>query len=138
MNRAQLVAAFGDPTEFVTSPLYRALSRAVAADDGLLDLAGRGRPGQYPTFLFFGAVHYLLLAGAEHPLARFYPSVAGSRALPPGDPAAGPALVSFCREFEAELTGQISTRLVQTRSSARSRCGSGWPRSPASSAGLST
>jgi len=114
MNRAQLAAAFGDPTEFVTSPLYRALSRAVAADDGLLDLAGRGRPGQYPTFLFFGAVHHLLLAGAEHPLARFYPSVAGSRALPPDDPAAGPALVAFCREFEAELTGQISTRLVQT------------------------
>ncbi|HEU5421082.1 MAG TPA: DUF2332 domain-containing protein [Streptosporangiaceae bacterium] len=114
MNREQLADAFRDPTEFVTSPLYRALSRAVAADDGLLDLAGRGRPGQYPTFLFFGAVHHLLLGGAGHPLARFYPSLAGSRALSPDDPAAGQALVSFCREFEPELTKTISTRLVQT------------------------
>ena len=114
MDREKLRQAFEQPREFTTSPLYRALSRTVAGDDGLLELAGRGRPGQYPTFLFFGAVHHLLLAGAGHPLARFYPSVAGQQALPPGHPSAGPALVSFCREFEAGLTERISTRLVQT------------------------
>ncbi|HEY1640538.1 MAG TPA: DUF2332 domain-containing protein [Streptosporangiaceae bacterium] len=120
MDREQLRRAFTEPGEFTTSPLYRALSRAVAADNGLLELAGRGRPGQYPTFLFFGAVHHLLLDGAEHPLARFYPSVAGELALPPDDPAAGPALVSFCREFGAGLTERISTRLVQTNQVQRS------------------
>src|SRR5258708_24866407 len=84
VDREQVRAAFEDPKEFTTSPLYRCLSRTVAATGQLLDLAGQGRPGQYPTFLFFGAVHLLLLAGTDHPLARFYPSIAGQRTLPPG------------------------------------------------------
>ena len=112
MDREQLRGAFEDPAPFTTSPLYRTLSQTVADHDPLLDLASRGRPGQYPTFLFFGAVHHLLLGGAKHPLACFYPSVAGGAALPPAD--AGPALVSFCKEFEAELGETISSRLVQT------------------------
>jgi hypothetical protein len=111
-DREQVRAAFEDPAEFTTSPLYRCLSHTVARTDALLDLACLGQPGQYPTFLFFGAVHLLLLAGADHPLARFYPSVAGERALPPE--GAGPALVSFCREHAAELAAAIGTRLVQT------------------------
>ena len=111
-DRETVRRAFQHPGEFTTSPLYRALSRTVAAHDQLLDLAARGRPGQYPTFLFFGAVHLLLLRGAGHPLARFYPSIAGRRALPPGE--AGPALVSFGRMFETELGEIISSRLVQT------------------------
>src|SRR4029077_2423091 len=97
---------------FTPSPWSRCLSRTVAATGQLLDLACQGRPGQYPTFLFFGAVHLLLLAGTEHPLARFYPSLAGERALPPE--GAGPALVSFGRDHAAELAETIRTRLVQT------------------------
>ena len=112
MDRDQLRGAFEDPAPFTTSPLYRSLSQAVADHDALLDLASRGRPGQYPTFLFFGAVHHLPLCGADHPLARFYPSIAGGAALPPAD--AGSALVSFCTEFAAELAETISSRLVQT------------------------
>ena len=68
--RGQVRRAFETPSEFASSPLYRALSRTVAAEDGLLDLASRGRHGQYPTFLFFGAVHYLLLSGVEDPSRR--------------------------------------------------------------------
>jgi len=112
VDREQVRAAFADPREFTTSPLYRCLSRTVAATGQLLDLACQGRPGQYPTFLFFGALHLLLLAGTEHPLARFYPSLAGERALPPE--GAGPALVSFGRDHAAELAETIRTRLVQT------------------------
>ena len=112
MDREQVRAAFADSREFTTSPLYRCLSRTVAATGQLLDLACQGRPGQYPTFLFFGAVHLLLLAGTEHPLARFYPSIAGERALPPE--GAGPALVSFGRDHAAELAETIGARLVQT------------------------
>ena len=112
MDREQVRAAFANPKEFTTSPLYRCLSPTVAATGPLLDLACQGRPGQYPTFLFFGAVHLLLLAGTDHPLARFYPSIAGERALPPEH--AGPALVSFGREHAAELAETIRTRLVQT------------------------
>ena len=112
LSRAELRRAFAGQSEFAASPLYCALSPVVAGNDRLLDLAARGRPGQYPTFLFFGAVHQLLLGGADHPLAEFYPSVAGPDARPPAQ--AGPALVSFCAAYEAELTEIISTRLVQT------------------------
>jgi hypothetical protein len=111
-RRERVRAAFAAPDEFTSSPLYRALSRTVAAEDDLLDLASRGRPGQYPTFLFFGAVHHLLLSGVDHPLAAFFPSVAGDATRPAED--AGPALVDFCRTYEAELTEVIGTRLVQT------------------------
>jgi hypothetical protein len=112
IDRERARAAFSRPTEFTTSPLYRSLSQTVAASESLLRLASLGQPGQYPTFLFFGAVHLLLLAGADHPLARYYPSIAGDQALPPD--GAGPALISFGAQFEAELGETISTRLVQT------------------------
>ena len=112
LDRQKLRQAFEDPAEFTTSPLYRALSRTVAVHDELIDLAARGRPGQYPTFLFFGAVHHLLLRRADHALGRFFPSIAGAQALPAVD--AGPALVSFCEAFGPELAETISTRLVQT------------------------
>jgi hypothetical protein len=119
MEREKVRAAFANPREFTTSPLYRQLSRTVAATDRLLGLACLGRPGQYPTFLFFGAVHRLLLAGADHPLAKFFPSVTGDAARRPGEDA-GHALVSFCAQFEAELAETISTRLVQTNHVQRS------------------
>ncbi|GAA1259107.1 DUF2332 domain-containing protein [Kitasatospora nipponensis] len=112
--RQRLRQAFTDPREFTSSPLYRALSRTVAGEDRLLELAGRGRPGQYPTFLFFAAVHHLLLTGTRHPLAAFYPSLVGEgRQAAPGQEA-GAALIAFCAEHEQALTEVISTRLVQT------------------------
>jgi hypothetical protein len=111
IDRAVVRRAFDRPREFTSSPLYRALSRTVVDDERLLDLASRGTAGQYPTFLFFGAIHLLLLAGVDHPLARFYPSVVAGAAPPDG---AGPALVSFCTAYEERLSELISTRLVQT------------------------
>ena len=69
MDREQVRAAFEDPKELHDfARLHRRrLSRTAAATGQLLDLACRGRPGQYPTFLFFGAVHLLLLAGGGSP-----------------------------------------------------------------------
>src|SRR5687767_10916983 len=109
---AVVAQRFAHTPEFASSPLYRSLARTVAGNTALLRLAARGRPGQYPTFLFFGAVHALLLAGADHELARFYPSIAGADARPPEQ--AGPALIDFCAAFESELAAVIETRLVQT------------------------
>jgi hypothetical protein len=54
----------------------------------------------------------VLLAGAKHELARYYPSIVGAAALPPE--GAGPALHDFCEGFAPELTALIETRLVQT------------------------
>ncbi|HEY8599523.1 MAG TPA: DUF2332 domain-containing protein [Thermomicrobiales bacterium] len=109
---ADVARKFTHTPEFASSPLYRALSRTVADNPDLLRLAARGRPGQYPTILFFGVVHALLLAGADHELARYYPSLVGAAALPPD--GAGPALVDFCATFAPALTALIETRLVQT------------------------
>lgn len=107
-----LAERFADPREFGSSPLYRALAQTVARDERLLRLAARGQPGQHPSLLLFGAVHALLLAGRDHDLARFFPSIVGAEARSPDE--AGPFLVDFCAAHEAELGHLVETRLVQT------------------------
>lgn len=97
---------------FDTSPLYQALCLAVASDRELLELLRRRRPGQQPSFLLFGAVHRLLLGGAEHRLRGYYPSLAGGAALDPAQ--AGPAFLDFCRQHRAPLAELITSRLVQS------------------------
>jgi hypothetical protein len=109
---AAVAARFADPREFGSSPLYRALAQTVARTPTLVRLAARGRLGQHPAFLLFGAVHALLLAGADHHLARYFPSMVGTAARPPDE--AGSALVDFCATHEAELARLVESRLVQT------------------------
>jgi hypothetical protein len=111
---------FAHAPEFASSPLYTALGATVAEEPSLLRLAARRRPGQHPTFLFFGAVHALLLGGAQHELARFYPSVVGAQQAQAPSARAGAALLSFAARHEAELARLIETRLVQTNSVKRS------------------
>jgi hypothetical protein len=102
----------GGPAIFTTSPLYRGLCPVVADDPPTLDLLTKRRAGQQASYLFFGVVHHLLLAGAPHPLRTFYPSVVGEAARDPA--GAGPVLIDFCRLYRDELVGLIRTRLVQT------------------------
>jgi hypothetical protein len=97
---------------FISSPLYRSLCRTVAGDRSVLELLVERQPGQQPSFLLFGAVHYLLLGGAAHPLGAYYPSLHGAAAADPS--GAGPALLDFCRAYRDELAALIRTRLVQT------------------------
>jgi hypothetical protein len=115
---SELKQQFTVAPEFARSPLYTALARHVAEDDSLLRLVVRCRGGQYPTFLFFAAIHYLLLGGIKSDLAAFYPSVVGETARAPED--AGPAFVSFCRDHEDEIGALLETRLVQTNAVQRS------------------
>ncbi len=100
--------------EFPTSPLYRALRPVVAEQPAILEMLTHRRAGQQAPYLFFGAVHQLVLGGADHPLREFFPSVVGEEAR--SAEAAGPALVDFCDVFRAELDELIRTRLVQTNS----------------------
>ena len=109
---AAVRAAFVDPEEFWSSPLYRHLSAVVASDPYLIELAAHAREGQVPTFAFFGAVHALLLGGAEHPLADHYPSLRGDGARSPD--GSGAALQSFAHVHESDIVEIVSTRLVQT------------------------
>ena len=64
--------------ETATSPLYNRFCRRIADDPEVLAIAAHAMPGQPTPNMLFGAVHYLLLKDASHPLAAFYPDLAGS------------------------------------------------------------
>ncbi len=99
------------------SPLYERLAHGVAEDSDLLALAAKGRPEQPAPNLLFASVHLLLLDGARHELAGFYPSVTASPVR--GDPL--PAFRDFCREHADAITGMLHERRVQTN--VVERCG---------------
>lgn len=100
-----------------SSPLYATVARRIADDPRVMRLAHRRQPKQPPSNMLFGAVQYLLLAGADHPLREFYPSVGGHR---PAEQAY-PVFSDFCREFESQIVELVATRRVQTNEVGR--CG---------------
>ena len=118
LDRDTLIARFarGDAW-FDTSPLYRVLSRTVAADDDLLELAAEARPGQQPANMLMAATHLLVLKNPELPFARFFPSVRGDDAEPPEGAAA--EFSAFCAEHREEITTILHERLVQTNAPGR-------------------
>lgn len=104
--------------------MYRDLSLAAAASDDLLGLLALARPGQHRPVLLLAAVHHLLLGGADHPLAAFYPTVTG-RPVPPGDPV--PAFLDFCARHRDGLARLVATRSTQTNEVNRSvAVAAGW------------
>lgn len=98
------------------SPLYADLAERIAADSALLDLAARTRAGQPPANMLLGAVHELLLRGAQHPLAGYYPSLGGAGR--PGA-AAFAAFRDFCLGHAGPLGELLATRLTQTNETRR-------------------
>ncbi len=105
-----------------SSPLYAALSSAVANHPEVMQLAAGGQDRQPPPNLLFGAIHYLLLGGARHALAGFYPSI-GGRKFATAEAACGawPAFADFCRTFAGEIAALVASRRVQTNEVGR--CG---------------
>jgi len=98
-------------------PLYAALSARVAEDEAIRVMARGGHPQHPPANLLFGAVHYLLLCGEDHPLRAFYQTVGGTR--PAGE--AWPVFRDFCATHEYAIRQLVTTRLVQTNEVGR--CG---------------
>ena len=115
MPRTDRLAAWVEES-LADSPLYLQLGRVVVGDPYLLDLAAHALAGQPPLLPLFAAVHYLLLARPDHPLAGYYPSVGGGSA--PGEEV-GVVFSDFCRGNRSELLDLVSTRLVQTNEVAR-------------------
>lgn len=97
------------------SPLYERLSLGIARDPDLLAIAAHAAPGQPVPNLLFGAVHYLLLRGAQHPLRAFFPDLPDQN--DDGDPS--PAFRAFGLEHAVEIERLLETRLVQTAHVAR-------------------
>ncbi|MFT4109465.1 DUF2332 domain-containing protein [Propionicimonas sp.] len=73
-------------------------------------------PARVPVNLF-AAVHYLLLADRDAPLARFYPNLAGAT-VATGDPV--PAFLAYCDDHAEEIRRLVATRLPQTNETGRS------------------
>jgi hypothetical protein len=93
------------------SPLYSALSEAIAGDPDLLALTDEMLERQPPANVLLAAVHYLILRGAEHPLRDYYPTVGGTRGVDGGEFA---VFADFCREHRAPLIPLLRSGRVQT------------------------
>ena len=99
------------------SPLYERFSLGIADDEAIQRLASRRRGGQPAANLIFGAVHYLLLGGAQHALRDYYPSLGGTR---PADDEAFALFRSFCLANEAEIAAIVAKRVTNTNEVGRS------------------
>jgi hypothetical protein len=98
------------------SPLYELLAQRTAEDAELLALAAEAQPGQPAPNMLFAAAHDLLLRGAAHPAAAYYPTVGGAGA--PG-PAAFAAFRDLCLGRREEVRALLHTRRTQTNETRR-------------------
>jgi len=93
------------------SPLYHSLSTRLAEDLELLAIAAKASEKNALPNLFFAAVHLLLLNGAHHQLAAFYPSLNNSSQH---YDYVYPYFRSFVTEHQEEIREIIMTHSVQT------------------------
>src|SRR3569832_704106 len=118
LERQMLIRRFaGGDVWFASAPLYQALSRTVAGDEALLDLAAQARPGQQPANMLMAAVHLLVLENPELPFARFFASVRGDDVASPRD--AGREFGAFCAQHREAIAKTLRERLAQTNAPGR-------------------
>jgi hypothetical protein len=118
VSRAEEFVEYGDWAS-EQSRLYERLSHRVATDDRLLALTEAIPDTQPAPNALFGAVHDLLLAGADGALADFYGTVTDDPADPDErDPF--PAFRAFCLANEGAIRNRLTSRLVQTNAVGRS------------------
>lgn len=112
--------AFGQSAERDGGTTYGAICRGVAADPALLDLLAGTPEAQRRPNLLLAAVHFLLLGGTEHPLARHYDSVQFFRTGVPVQETAAEStgvaadFADFCLTHRAALLPLLATRSTQT------------------------
>jgi hypothetical protein len=108
---------FIEDAKKVGSPLYTRLAEGIRDDEGLKALASRARKGQPPANMILGAVHFLLLRGAEHALRRHYPDLGG--VAPQGeDPF--PLFGDFVGLHRDAISRLVETRVTNTNEVGRS------------------
>ena len=103
-------------------PLYVAICLAVAESPDLLALLDHAPPTQARPNLLLAALHERVLAGVEHPLAAYYPSVGGAR-MP--DAALPALLLDFAQRERPGLLAHLRQRSTQTNEIGR--CAVLWP-----------
>lgn len=100
------------------SPLYAHLAEGIGGDPALRALAARAREGQPHPNMLLAAVHFLLLRGAAHPLAQYYPSLGGTRRVAEEDPF--PLFRDFVAAHEDAVSALIGSRVTNTNEVGRS------------------
>jgi hypothetical protein len=100
------------------SPIYAAICARLADDQPIGAMGLAAREGFRTPLILLAAVHRLLLDGLRHPLAAYYPSLAGADARPIDDGLYNSFadLVAKHREPVAEL---IATHTTQTNEARR-------------------
>jgi len=111
-------AFFAQDARRTGSALYGRLAEGIGGDADLRALAARARKGQPHPNLILGAVHFLILRGARHPLTRFYPSVGGTSSVDAEDPF--PDFRDFVAQHRAAIEKLIATRVTNTNEVGRS------------------
>ena len=95
----------------VTSPAYALLSRAVASDPDLLDIALECKVGPPIPNLFFAAVKRAVADRPDSELGLLYRLIAGGE---PPTADLGKVFAGFCRDHRAEIMRTVQTQGVQT------------------------
>jgi len=116
--RADYWTFFAEDAKRTGSMLYARLSAGIGKDAELKALAARARIGQPHANLILGAVHFLLLRGADDPLTRFYPTVGG--AVPAEDADPFPDFRNFVLKHVNAIAPLIETRVTNTNEVGRS------------------
>ncbi|MFO0611267.1 MAG: DUF2332 domain-containing protein [Polyangiaceae bacterium] len=94
------------------SPLYRAITAAVAGDARALAMVALVPKEQRVPNILLAAVHDLLLAGVQHPLAHAYPSTGKPTTIEPEEAAR--LFLDFCAKHQADLAPILASRATQT------------------------
>jgi len=106
-------------TQRSRAPLYEALTRGVAKDEELKDLAQSVRSGQPPANVLYAAVHYLLLRGNDHELRRLYPNLNEENRSHDMDQAF-PLFRDFVTKNRREIASLVRSRVTNTNEVGRS------------------
>jgi len=94
-----------------SSPLYAYLASQIANDPDILKLVRDADLATQVSNLLFGAVHFLLLSGIQHPLADFYPDLTE---FPRPITDSYPYFLAFCLEHTQEIEKLVTEKRVQT------------------------
>lgn len=115
--RADYWAWWSGEAERTGSRLYAKLAASIAGDETLKTLAAKAQKGQPHANMLLGSVHYLLLRGTEHPLAQYYPSCGGRRAV---DGELFPHFRDFVDAHRGEIESLLAARVTNTNEVGRS------------------
>ena len=100
------------------SPIYAAICARLADDEPIGGLALLARAGFRTPLILLAAVHRLLLDGLQHPLAAWYPSLAGAdvRAI---DDGLYPAFADLIADHRQQVADLVVTHTTQTNEARR-------------------